>query len=137
MAHFNYNEIESYRYGKKSKEQIDEEFLSMLHVQDGMILREEFVNFYDDLNINFGHNDIFVRYLSSQWFYTPEKMEEAREKEVKKYVLLLRNKLLERTQGSKDELLMLKLFKEFDINGNSYLGGYDVDLMLKKLGVAV
>jgi hypothetical protein len=69
------------------------------------------VNFYDDLNINFGHNDIFVRYVSTQWFYTEEKMEEVREEEVKKHVLLLRNKLLERTQGSKDELLLLKLFK--------------------------
>ena len=71
VAHFNYNEIESYRYGKKSKEQIDEEFLSMLHVQEGMVSREEFVSFYDDLNINFGHNEIFVRYVSAQWFYTP------------------------------------------------------------------
>lgn len=56
---------------------------------------------------------------------------------MKKNVLLLRNKLLERTQGSKDELMILKLFKEFDMNGNSYLGGYDVDLMLKKLGVSI
>ena len=37
VAHFNYNEIESYRYHKKSKEQIDDEFLSMLHVKEGMI----------------------------------------------------------------------------------------------------
>ena len=95
------------------------------------------MNFYDDSNINFGHNDIFVRYVTTQWFYTEEKIEEVREEEVKKNVLLLRNKLLERTQGSKDELLVLKLFKEFDANGNSYLGGYDVDLMLKILGVDV
>lgn len=71
MSHFNYNEIETYRYGKKSQEQIEQEFLSMLYVQNDSVTREEFVNFYDDLNINFGHNDIFFRYVSVQWFYTP------------------------------------------------------------------
>lgn len=74
----------------------------MINVQDGFVTREEFIQFYDDLNINFGHNEIFFRYVSSQWFYTPEKMEEVREEEVKKHVLLLRNKLLEKTQASKD-----------------------------------
>lgn len=43
----------------------------MLYVQNDSVTREEFVNFYDDLNINFGHNDIFIRYVSVQWFYTP------------------------------------------------------------------
>lgn len=43
----------------------------MLYVKDNSVTREEFVSFYDDLNINFGHNDIFFRYVSVQWFYTP------------------------------------------------------------------
>ncbi len=51
----------------------------MVHVQEGFVSREEFISFYNDLNINFGNNDIFVRYVSAQWFYTPEKLSEVRE----------------------------------------------------------
>lgn len=32
-------------------------------------------------------------------------------------------------------MLLSKIFREYDINGNSYLGAYDLDLMLKKLSV--
>jgi Ca2+-binding EF-hand superfamily protein len=39
------------------------------------------------------------------------------------------------TQASKDDLLISKLFREYDMNGNSYLGAYDLDLMFKKLGI--
>ena len=78
-----------------------------------------------------------MRYVSSQWFFSPEKIEDVIEKEIKKYALLLRNKLLWKIQASKDELFISKLFKEYNLNGSSYLGAYKLDLMLKKLGVAV
>lgn len=47
----------------------------------------------------------------------------------------LRFKLIEKTQGSKDEFIVRKLFDEFDANKNLYLSSYDLNLMLTKLGI--
>ncbi len=102
MSHFNYNVIDTYKNGIKSKHQINKEFLSMLHIQEGFVTQEEFIQFHDDLNINFGPDDIFVRYCNALWLYTPDKLKEVHEKEIKMFMLLLRNKLLEKTQASKD-----------------------------------
>lgn len=45
----------------------------------GVISRDEFIAYYDDLNINFPHNDVFVRFVSSMWNHTPEKTEAVKE----------------------------------------------------------
>jgi len=42
----------------------------MLNPQLKSITKEEFVNFYNDLNINFGDSEVFFRYVSTQWHYT-------------------------------------------------------------------
>jgi hypothetical protein len=76
VSHFNYNEIDSYRFGRKDQNAVYQEFTSQLHIQDDCISREEFIAFYDDMNINFAHNDGFFRYVSAQWYHTPEKQQE-------------------------------------------------------------
>lgn len=47
----------------------------------------------------------------------------------------LRAKLIQKSQGTKDEYLVHKLFEEFDLNQNYSIGPYELDLMLKKLKV--
>ena len=51
----------------------------MLSLQEGCITREEFIAYYDDLNINFPHNDVFIRFVSQQWNFTPQKIEAVKE----------------------------------------------------------
>lgn len=46
----------------------------------------------------------------------------------------MRAKLVEKSQGTKDEYLLRKLFEQFDLNQNNSMGPYELDLMLKKLG---
>ena len=58
---------------------IENQFVSMLVVNDGCVTKEEFVGFYDDQNINFVHNDVFFRFVSVQWHYTLKKQQEATE----------------------------------------------------------
>lgn len=48
---------------------------------------------------------------------------------------LLRAKLIQKSQGTKDELLVRKLFEEFDLNQNYSIGSYELDLLFKKLNV--
>lgn len=74
----------------------------MLAVENGSVTRDEFIAFYDDANINFAHNDIFFRYVSSQWHYTPEKKLGVKEEVIRSTIKNLRYKLIEKSQGTKD-----------------------------------
>jgi hypothetical protein len=47
----------------------------------------------------------------------------------------LRSKLVQKSQGTKDDYLLRKLYEEFDRNQNYSLGAYELDLMLKQLGI--
>ena len=62
-------------------------------------------------------------------------MKMATEEQVKAAIKSLRFKILEKSQATKDEYLLKKLFDECDVNKNGCLGTYDLDLMMKKLGV--
>ena len=48
---------------------------------------------------------------------------------------LLRAKLIEKSQGTKDEYLLMKLYEQFDLNKNYSIGPYELDLMLKQLKI--
>ena len=72
-----------FKAGKKSKEMIQKELLSMLSIVDDCVTREEFVAFYDDVSVNFGHNDVFIRHVSQQWSFEPPKYSAATPEEVK------------------------------------------------------
>lgn len=44
------------------------------------------------------------------WNHTPKKIEEVKEEEVKAAIKALRFKLIQKSQGTKDEFLLRKLF---------------------------
>lgn len=102
MEHFNHSILEYFHTGRNTKENTEDQFLSLFSISNGTISREEFMAYYDDLNINLPHNDIFHRYVSSQWHFTPEKLQAVREDIIRKDTKALRFKLIEKTQGSKD-----------------------------------
>jgi Ca2+-binding EF-hand superfamily protein len=110
---------------------IQEQFLSMLPVSNESVTREEFINYYDDANINFAHNDVFFRYVSNQWHYTSEKKAVVKEEQIKILTKALRFRLIEKSQGTKDELLVRKLFQEYDKNDHFYLTSNDTSQMIK------
>lgn len=62
------------------------------------------------MSINFAHNDVFFRYVGQQWHYTPEKHHAVKEEQVKIATKNLRFKLIEKSQGTKDDYLVRKLF---------------------------
>ena len=68
--------IEFFQTGKMTADQVRGHFLSLIVANDGEVSKEEFVALYNDLNVNFAHNDIFFRYISSQWHYTHQKIAE-------------------------------------------------------------
>lgn len=70
---FNPKEFKEFKEGKKTKETLERELLSMVNLTpEGNLTKEEFVNFYDDLNINIPGEMAFKTHVASMWNYTPE-----------------------------------------------------------------
>lgn len=44
----------------------------LLYFSEGQLTQEEFVAFYEDLTLNFPHDEPFIKYVSRQWGYVPE-----------------------------------------------------------------
>jgi hypothetical protein len=53
-----------------TKEYIQQQLISLLSLPDGKLTREEFIAFYDDLSVNFPHDEPFIKYISQQWDYS-------------------------------------------------------------------
>ena len=86
----------------------------MLHLPNGILTKDEFISFYDDLSLNFPHDEPFEKYVSHQWSYTPEKVATVSQEKVKEVVKALRFKLIQKSKGTNDEFLLNKLFDGFD-----------------------
>lgn len=55
---------------KLSVEAAQEQIISLLFFKDGQLSEEEFVAFYDDLSLNFPHDEPFLKYVSRQWGFS-------------------------------------------------------------------
>lgn len=76
MNAFNPKEIQEFKEGKKTKEVLERDLLGMVNLTpEGNITKEEFVNFYEDLNINIPGDMGFRIFVSSMWGYNLEKEE--------------------------------------------------------------
>ena len=75
--------------------------------------------------------------MSQQWHYTANKDVAVKEDDIKRATIDLRYRFIQRSQGTKDDLLIRKLFEEFDENRNQNWGPYDLDLAMKKMGLNV
>ena len=73
--------------------------------------------------------------MGNQWHFTPEKKKAVKEDQIKTVIKSLRFKLIEKSQGTKDELLVRKLFNEYDINNNFYLTPNDTNKMIAGFGI--
>lgn len=86
----------------------------MLALPNGYLTREEFVAYYDDLNVNYPHDDSFIKYVSKHWGYVPPKEQVVTEEALREIIKGLRFKLIQKSKGTFDEFLMKKIFNEFD-----------------------
>ena len=62
-----------------SIEQCQQNFISLLPIPEGNLVKEEFVAFFDDLSVNFSHDEPFMKYVGHLWGYNGEKCKESSE----------------------------------------------------------
>lgn len=103
----------------------------------GYLTREEFIAFYEDLSVNYPNDDVFKKYISKQWNFTPSQQDKVTEEALREIIKALRFKLIQKSKGTKDEFLMKKLFDEYDENKNGFISPFQLDLMLKKLELPI
>lgn len=99
---FNPEGIELYDSKKVTKEYLQEQLVSLLSLPEGYLTREEFISFYDDLSVNYPHDEPFIKYVSKQWNYTAPKNEAITEEYLKEIIKSLRYKLIQKSKGTYD-----------------------------------
>ena len=122
---------------RRSEQQVKEDILGMLVINDSTVEKSEFVAFYDDLSINIPVSDTFCRYVCEQWNYTQHHQGPVKEEDIIRASRTLRNRLLEKSRGTTDDVQIRKLFQEYDENRNWSFGVYDLDRMIDKLNLRV
>jgi len=67
---------------------------------EGNLTKEEFLNFYDDLNINIPGDLAFKTHVSSMWSYNSENEQKSETEELVAAIKKIRFKLIQKTQGT-------------------------------------
>jgi hypothetical protein len=81
---------------------------------DNQLSKEEFIAFHEDLNVNYPHDEPFLKYISIMWNFVSQNQPEVREEDLRATIKALRYKLIQKTKGTNDEFLLKKLFNEYD-----------------------
>eukprot|EP00831_Metopus_contortus_P032379 TRINITY_DN2616_c0_g1_i3.p2 TRINITY_DN2616_c0_g1~~TRINITY_DN2616_c0_g1_i3.p2 ORF type:complete len:250 (+),score=45.74 TRINITY_DN2616_c0_g1_i3:434-1183(+) len=125
---------------RKSKEEILGEFLSNFEGakgnKDGIITKQEFFDYYNDLSMSISSDDYFVQMIESAWMMTECEEDLVYKERLDELIRAIRLKLLN-LAPSQDEFMLRKLFKDFDLNQSGNLTVDELQAMMFKMGIAV
>jgi len=138
---FNVSQNADFLQGKKSKEQIVEDFLTGFEGakgnRDGKIAWEEFENYYADLSLSIPEDCGFCKMLESVWCIDEDAESEVSKQHVRHLLGLLRQRLQTLSKhGVSDEYVLRKIFNESDSNHSGNLTMDELLNMLTKFGIA-
>ena len=122
--------------GLQSPEQALDEFFRLFDKNcDGRISFEEFRQYYENIGTLIQGDTSFKDLLNKTWGINLDscKMDQA---ETRKYVGMIREKLITSTSGVQDEFKLRNVFSSFGGNSN-VLSKEDLDALLLKLNITV
>jgi Ca2+-binding EF-hand superfamily protein len=125
--------------GRKTKDQILSDFLQNFEGKkgnrDGVITKEEFVDYYTDLSMSVPSDEYFVRMMESTW-QQPEDDNTAAVKQTVQHLLIeVRTRTLELARN--DPKFVKKVFSDFDLNQSGHLTIDEMTNMIAKLKISV
>lgn len=125
--------------GKKTREQIVGEFLSGFEGargnKDGVITKNEFLDYYTDLSMSIPSDEYFVRMLESAWQCPEEDADPAAQASIRMLIEEVRKRIMELAKG--DPKLVKKIHSDFDLNQSGSLTIDEVTNMIAKLKISV
>lgn len=126
--------------GKKTREDILKEFLDNFEGargnKDGIITKEEFVDYYTDLSLMISSDDYFVEMMESVWTIAENEEDLVFKERLDQLVNMVRLKL-QNYSKTQDEYMLRKIFKDFDTNKSGFLTVDELQAMLFKMGISV
>lgn len=126
--------------GKKTKEVILKEFLNNFEgVQgnkDGVVTKDEFMDYYTDLSMVISSDDYFVEMIESAWCVAENEEDLVFKERLDHLISLVRLKLQNLTK-TQDEYMLRQLFKDFDTNKSGNLTVDELMGLMYKLGISV
>ena len=127
----------SFVSGKKSKQQLIDEFLENFDTDSGRIIRRDFLEYYEDISISQGSEEAFVKTLESTWQCPENDLEEDPMAKPSLQLLIseVRKRILEMAKG--DPTQLKKVHQEFDVNRSGNLTIDEWTNMIAKLKISV
>lgn len=125
--------------GKKSKEQILNEFLTNFEGvkgnRDGKISKQEFIDYYTDLSMSVPSDEYFVRMMESVWQCPEEDNDPNAKATIQMLLKEVRLRVLELARN--DPKLLKKIHSDFDLNQTGHLTIDEITNMIAKLKISV
>lgn len=126
-----------YLQGKKTRDNLISEFLLNFDTPNGMISRDDFLRYYEDVSLALPSDEFFVSLIQNSWGIVEEEENEVKTETVKQVVKILRQRLIQKTTGNHDEFVLRKLFNDFDLNRSGNLCLEELYAMMIKLEIPI
>ena len=123
--------------GKKNRDQLLEEFLSFFNGVTGVITREYWQDFYQDLATSLPADDTFIRLVETQWGLSEDEQIASFQDKVKQLISMVRQRLRTLSNNTEEEYKLRQIFKTFDLNNSGTITIEELAAMLAKLGIPV
>lgn len=127
--------------GTKTKDEILADFLNSFDGvkgnNDGVISKEEWLEYYTDLSVSVPSDDYFVQMMESTWNICEDEDDNEYHAKITQYVDFVHSQLVNLTGGSTDEGLITKIFEDFDLNQNGMITIDEFANMVAKLEISV
>lgn len=123
--------------GLNSSQQNTSQFLSYFKTcQNGLISRAHFLDYYRDIGSVIQGDQAFEDLLAKTWGF-PLFVQTVPIEEIRKWVKLIREKLIVYTKGIQDELKLMQIHASFSKTHSNVLNIDDFDNMLLSLNLEV
>lgn len=127
--------------GTKTKDEILDDFLNSFDGvkgnNDGVISKDEWLEYYTDLSVSVPSDDYFVAMMESTWNICEDEDDGEYQSKINHYAEFVHSQLQNLTGGSQDEGLIRKIFEDFDLNQNDIITIDEFTNMVAKLEISV
>jgi len=141
-SHYRVESNPDYKSGAKTKQEILENFLRNfdmgIKIKEGIITKEEFVNYYTDLSMALPVDDYFMSVLEGAWNIKEEskKIAEVENEKAKEPAALFVEKL-KVAAAPLDDKMIEKAFKDFNKSKSGNLTLSELEAMFKRFGIPI